>query len=61
MFNLMLNHELNNGHLPRRLKLMPLMLRSVLRRKRRVDVATYVVRRAILLIHALRVPYPTLL
>src|SRR4051812_759746 len=40
---------------------MIFMLRNQLRRNERVDVATYVVRRVILLLHALMVPYPTLL
>ena len=47
--------------LPKKLKSMIFMLRNQLRRKERVDVATYVVRRVILLLHALMVPYPTLL
>ena len=59
MFNLMLNHELNNGHHLRRLKSTLLKLRSLLRRKKRVDVATFAVARVTLLLHALSITYPT--
>ena len=59
LFNLMLNHELNNGLLLRRLKLVLLKLRRQLRRKERVNFATYAMRRDILILHALTVPYLT--
>ena len=42
---------------PRRIKLMLLVLRNQLRRKEEANVATYVVKRATLLLHALTVPY----
>ena len=60
-FNLMLNLKLKKGLFPRRLKLMLLLLRNQVRRKWRVDVATYVVimRKVTSLLHALVVTYPT--
>ena len=59
MFHRVLNHVLNKGHLPRRLKLLLLKLRSLLR-IRRVGVATFAVVKVTLLLHALTVPHPTL-
>ena len=44
-FTLMLNLKLKKGLFPIKLKLMVLKLRNQVRRKRRVDVATYVVRK----------------
>ena len=58
-FNLMLNLKLKKGHFPRILKLMLLLLRNQVRRKLRVDVATYVVRKVTSLLHALVVTYLT--
>ena len=51
--------KLKLGPFPRRIKIFLLELRFQLRRKEGANVATYVVRRATLLLLALMVPYPT--
>ena len=51
--------KIKQGPFPRRIKLPLFKSRFQLRRKEEANVATYAVRRATLLLHALMVPYPT--
>jgi hypothetical protein len=59
-FKAMLNLELKKGLFPRIIKLMLPLWRNQVRRRRRKELVTYVVRRVTFLLHALWVTHPTL-